>query len=47
MDNNLETLLIRLKKMIELYEISSKLDFDKIQKLQEENQKLKDELNLK
>ena len=43
---NLEEIIIKLKKLIELYELSTKLDYDKIEKLKEENKKLKDELNI-
>lgn len=43
---NLEEIIVKLKKLIQLYELSTKLDYDKIEKLKEENKKLKDELNI-
>lgn len=43
--DNIDT-INKLKKIIELYEISTKLDYEKIIKLQEENKLLKDKLNL-
>ena len=41
-----EEVIEKLKKLIKLYELSTKLDYDKIKKLEDENKKLKDELNL-
>ncbi len=43
--DNIDT-INKLKKIIELYEISTKLDYEKIIKLQEENKLLKDKIIL-